>query len=64
MIGRVFHRIVEFVRQLVDAIRHVASGGQTTKRRAGRAASKPPRRCTQCHQPVWHSDDWRDHINH
>lgn len=57
------HHVVEFIRRLVDAFRHVRSGGKTTRRAAVRRATAPPRRCAECRQPVPHSDDWRDHLH-
>lgn len=58
-----FHHIVEFIRRLLDAVRHVRTGGKTTRVRAQRKASAPSARCASCHQPVPHSDDWRDHLH-
>lgn len=58
-----FHKVVDFFRRLIDAFRHVRSGGQTTARRAQRRAAAPPRRCSACHQPVQHSADWQDHLH-
>lgn len=57
-------RILEFLRKLFDAFRHVRTGGQTTRTRARRRAARPPRRCETCHQPVHHSADYRDHLDH
>lgn len=59
-----FHRIIEFIRRLVEAIQHVRSGGRTTRSRARFRAAAPPRPCPTCHQPMKHSDDWRDHLDH
>lgn len=59
-----FHRIVRWVRRLVAAFRHVRSGGQTTRTSARREADRPPRVCRECHQPIEHSRDWRDHLGH
>ncbi|MDN5929503.1 MAG: hypothetical protein L0I24_00295 [Pseudonocardia sp.] len=56
-------RIVEFFRRLFTAIQHVRTGGQTTRRRAVRRATRPPQRCTECRQEVPHSSDWRDHLH-
>ncbi|WP_219413943.1 hypothetical protein [Pseudonocardia nigra] len=58
------HKVIEFIRELFDAFRHVRSGGRTTVRRARRRASAPPRRCPECRQRVEHSPDWRDHLGH
>lgn len=58
------HRIVMFFRRLLDAIRHVRTGGQSTRSRARSRAAAPPRPCTTCGQAVKTSDDWRDHIDH
>lgn len=52
-----------FVQRLLEAFRHVRTGGATTRRTAVRRAARPARRCTECRQPVPHSDDWRDHIH-
>lgn len=59
-----FHTVIEFIRRLIEAVQHIRTGGRTTRTRAVRRASAPPRRCAECHQPVPHSDDWRDHLNH
>lgn len=56
-------RIVEFISRLIDAFRHVRTGGRTTRTRAVRRASAPPRRCPECRQAVQHSPDWRDHLH-
>jgi hypothetical protein len=61
--GQWFHRLIVFVCQLVDAFRHVRSGGRTTTRRARCRAAAPPRRCPECRQFVEHSPDWRDHLD-
>lgn len=63
VLRKMFRHVVEFVRRLVAAIRHVRSGGQTTVRRAHRRAAAPARRCSACHQPIEHSQDWRDHLD-
>ena len=55
--------IVEFLRRFVESVRHVRTGGQSTRARAARRASRPPRQCPECHQPIPHSPDWRDHIH-
>lgn len=57
------HNLVDFIRRFVEAVRHVCSGGQTTRRTAVRRANRPPERCETCRQPVRQSDDWRDHIH-
>lgn len=59
-----FHRLIEFIRRFVAAVQHVRTGGQTTRRRAVRRAVRPPRLCPECRQPVPHSPDWRDHLDH
>lgn len=56
--------IGEFLRRLFAAIRHVRTGGQSTRTAARRRAARPPRLCHECHQPIEHSDDWREHLNH
>ncbi len=56
------HRLIEFFRNLLDAIRHVRTGGQATRTRATRHAARPARRCGECGQKVQHSPDWRDHV--
>jgi len=56
-------KFIEWLRKLIEAWRHVRTGGATTRRTAVRRAARPARRCTECHQPVPHSDDWRDHIH-
>ncbi|MGE3414097.1 MAG: hypothetical protein AB7L91_17970 [Dehalococcoidia bacterium] len=58
-----FYRLIEFLRRFVDAVRHVRSGGRTTRARAVRRAAAPPRRCACCGGPVNHSADWRDHLD-
>lgn len=62
IVRRVLRSLVEFLRRLFAAIQHVRTGGRTTRRRAVRRASAPLRRCSACHQPVPHSEDWRDHL--
>lgn len=57
------HQTIEFIRSLVRAIRHVRTGGQSTVQTARRRAAQPARRCSQCHQPVRHSADYRDHLH-
>lgn len=57
-------KFLEFVRRLFGAIRHVRTGGATTRTTARRRAAAPARRCDSCHQAVRHSEDWRDHLNH
>ena len=44
--------IIEFLRKLFDAFRHVFTGGKSTKRRAQRRAARPPAKCPTCHQPT------------
>lgn len=61
--GHAFHVVIGALRQLVDAVRHVGTGGASTRRRAVRRAEAPPAKCPRCHQPVKHSPDWRDHIH-
>ncbi len=56
-------KFLQFIRRLIEAVKHVRSGGQTTVRKARRRATAPPRRCEKCHQPVQHSDDYRDHLH-
>ena len=51
-----------FIRRLIDAIRHVRTGGRTTVTRARARAAAPPRPCRCCGQAVHHSADWRDHL--
>lgn len=58
-----FHRLLLFIRRLVDAVRHVRSGGRTTRTRARARAAAPPRKCPECRQPVEHSPDYRDHLH-
>jgi len=58
------HRIVIVLRTFIKAVRHVATGGRTTRTAAVRRATRPPDRCPRCHQTVPHSPDWRDHIHH
>lgn len=60
--GKFFHRLIGFISNLVGAVRHVRSGGQTTRTRARTRAVRPPRRCGECGQHVAHSPDWRDHL--
>lgn len=54
---------IQFVRRFIDAVRHVCTGGRTTRARAVRRAAAPPKRCPRCHQPVPHSSDPRDHLH-
>jgi hypothetical protein len=61
--GDGFVRFLKFVRQLLAAFRHVFTSGKSTTTRARKKAARPPRRCTECHQPVQHSEDWRDHLH-
>lgn len=58
------HRIVEFIRRLVAAVRHVRTGGASTRTAARKRADRPPRVCRECHQPIEQSRDWRDHLGH
>ncbi len=57
------HYVIAWIERVLDAFRHVRSGGRTTRRRAVRKAAAPPRRCSECRQPVPHSSDWRDHLH-
>lgn len=57
-------KLVMFLQRLIEAFRHVRSGGRTTRRRARARAAAPPPRCRACKQPVPHSADWRDHLDH
>lgn len=57
-----FHRFIEFIRRIVEAVRHVRTGGRSTRARARARAAAPPRRCGCCGQPVQHSPDYRDHL--
>lgn len=63
-LGLALHRAVEFTRALVAAVRHVRTGGRTTRTAAQRRADRPPRVCRTCHRPLEHSRDWRDHLGH
>lgn len=56
-------KVIEFLRRLIEAWRHVRSGGRTTRTTATKRATAPPRRCTECRQIVPRSTDWRDHIH-
>lgn len=58
-----FHKLLLLIRRVADAVRHVRSGGQTTRARAVRRAAAPPRPCACCGGPVGHSPDWRDHLD-
>lgn len=58
------HKILGFIRHLIQAIRHVRSAGQTTRARAVRGSERPARLCRECRQPIEHSRDWRDHLSH
>ncbi|HLT40329.1 MAG TPA: hypothetical protein VK034_28820 [Enhygromyxa sp.] len=62
-IGEFFYRLLVFFRRLVDAFRHVRTGGESTWSKARARAAAPPRRCPHCQQEVSHSDDWRDHLD-
>lgn len=55
---------VMFIRRLIDAFRHVRTGGKTTRRRATARAIRPAERCPACRQPVPHSPHWEDHLEH
>lgn len=57
-------KFLHFIQRLLEAFRHVRSGGKTTRRRARARAAAPPAKCPTCRQPVQHSQDWRDHIDH
>lgn len=57
------HRIVLFFTALLDAIRHVRSGGQTTRTRARTRAAAPGPPCRSCGQPTKNSTDWHDHLH-
>lgn len=52
-----FHRFIEFLRRIFLAFQHVRTGGKSTRRRARRIASQPPRRCPTCRQVVGHQQD-------
>lgn len=54
----------QFVLRIIDAFKHVRSGGRTTRTRAVRKAAAPPAKCPTCRREVPHSPDWRDHLNH
>ena len=60
--GHLPDRAVAAIRLWLAAIRHVATGGATTRRRAMKRATSPPARCPTCRQPIPHSGDWRDHV--
>jgi hypothetical protein len=57
------HRVIEFFRRLIEAFRHVRTGGASTRVAATRRARRAPGRCSTCHQPIQHSQDWRDHLD-
>jgi sugar (pentulose or hexulose) kinase len=61
MVRRVIRSVLAGLRRLVQAVRHVGTGGQTTRTAAVRRAARPVR-CSACHQPIPQSDDWRDHL--
>jgi len=64
-IGRAVRRavrsVIEFLRRLVWAARHVRTGGQSTRTAAVRRAAQT-QRCSACRQPIPTSGDWRDHL--
>lgn len=60
--GHALHALLAAIQRFLDALRHVRTGGATTRRRAVRRAEAPPQKCPSCHQPVKHSPDWRDHL--
>lgn len=62
VLARIVRSVIEFLRRLFSAIRHVRTGGASTRTRARSRARAPMRRCSACHQPVPQSEDWRDHI--
>lgn len=57
-------KFLQFIRRLIEAVRHVRSGGQSTRTAAVRRSARPVRRCESCRQQVPHSTDWRDHLDH
>jgi hypothetical protein len=61
--GHALHVVVAAVRALIDALRHVRTGGAATRRRAVRQAEAPPKPCPTCKRPMEHSSDWRDHLH-
>ena len=61
-VGELLYRLILFIRRLIDAFRHVKTGGKSTERRARARAAAPPQRCPECGQEVLHSPDWRDHL--
>ena len=60
---RTSYTVVALIARWFDAVRHVRTGGKTTRSAAVRKAAAPPPRCPHCHQPMKHSTDWRDHIH-
>lgn len=48
---------IEFIRRMIAAFQHVKTGGKSTKTRARRIASRPPRKCHACGQTVQHNTD-------
>lgn len=56
-------KVIAFFQRLVEAFKHVKSGGKTTRVKARKQAARPFRRCETCHQQVPHSADYRDHLH-
>lgn len=61
--GHAFHVVVAAVRAFVEAVKHVGTGGASTRRRAVRRAEAPPKPCPTCKRPMEHSNDWREHLH-
>ena len=57
------HGGLVFLQRLLEAIRHVRTGGASTRARARRRAAAPPKKCRTCGQRLPHSSDYRDHLH-
>ena len=57
------HGGLVFLQRLLEAIRHVRTGGASTRAVARRRAAAPPKKCRTCGQRIPHSADYRDHLH-
>lgn len=52
---------LKWLQKILAAFQHVRTGGKSTRTRARRIATRPPRRCHACGQEMKHSTDPRDY---
>lgn len=56
------HGGLVLLQRLLEAFRHVRTGGASTRTRARRRAAAPPRKCPTCRRPLPHSTDYHHHL--